>query len=94
MSYYVTKYALTSGLIILSDEDVQVFNDNPELLKAKWQNKKGEKYTDYFHKPDWHTSREDAKLRIIEMINKKVLSLEKQKQKLLSIDVDSMLDKN
>ena len=87
MKYYITKYVLTSGLLILTDEQVKVCSDS--MISTEVENHKN-----YFHKPYWHTSQKDAKGHVLDMINKKLISLEKQKQKLLSMDVDAMLDEN
>jgi hypothetical protein len=87
MKYYITKYALTSGLLILTDEQVNVCSDS--MISTEVENHKN-----YFHKPYWHTSREDAKAHFLYMIEKKLISLEKQTQELLCMHVAAMLDEN
>lgn len=67
---FVTKYALTKTGVF--EKIVYVHDDIPTMV------------TDvsnplaHYHKPDWHETELAARQRVIEMINKKLLSIEKQ----------------
>jgi hypothetical protein len=73
---WITKYALTSGVI---ETDARVCEEtNGIMIEAKPYG--------YFHKPDWHDNKVSAEDRVCDMINKQLASLEKQLDKLRKLD--------
>jgi len=78
--YYITKYALTSGVILVEGE------------KTSWDKVIRVKNTCY-HRPDWHTSWDLAKIQIQKMKDAKIKSLIKQLDKLDKLNVDDLKPK-
>lgn len=75
MKIWVTKYALSAG--------IQEY-DSAEPCKArdgKMVKVMNGQYTQFFHKPDWHSDRETALVRAETMRIKKIESLEKSLKK-------------
>jgi hypothetical protein len=72
---YVTKYALTKGIIVVE----LIKGDDERMVTVKW--KEGG-YPAYFHKPDWHLTREEAVSRAKAMKANKLESLKEQIKKL------------
>lgn len=72
---FITKYALSSGII-------QVANAEVDGNMVSWRNPDG--WPQYAHSEgkDWHRSMDAARLRAMEMRNKKIKSLEQQIKKL------------
>ena len=83
-TYYVTKYALTKGIIEVSGEV-----NNQKYLRAKWHYEwpYGLNGVAYFHPRDWHESLDDAQERADEMLEKKLASLDRQIRKMKSTSV-------
>lgn len=75
MKIWITKYALTKG-IMEKDFDGPV-SDNPSMAQVKLETCKA-----YFFKPDWHTTENAALERAIQMRDEAVISLEKRVKKL------------
>ena len=78
---WVTKYALTKGIIeaeaiITSDDSVSIMDFNSELSMP------------WFYKGSWHRTKEDAVKRAEEMRKKKIESLKKQIEKLEKLKFD------
>lgn len=74
MRVWITKYALTKGIIEAearlgseSDKMIAIIGASPPM---------------YFHAPDWHTSEEAARARVSAMIVAKRSSLQKQLKRL------------
>jgi hypothetical protein len=69
MKVYITKYALTQGIITSDVVDVgdNIVYDNRGT---------------YYHKPDWHESMDEAIQRAEAMRQAKIKSLQKQIKKL------------
>lgn len=69
MKVYITKYALTSGIIVT---DAEILTDGMIRTEEKWNR--------YFHGEgrDWHRTFEGAQKRAEEMRVKKIASLKKQ----------------
>lgn len=75
MKVWITKYALTKGIIeadakLTSSNSVSIMELNTDL-KMHW-----------FYKGDWHSDKESAIKKAEEMRQKKIESLKKQIQKL------------
>lgn len=73
MKVWITKYALTQG--IYSYGYATVCNATGTMIEVV--NKTGFGHN-YYHKPDWHETEEEAIARAEEMRLKKIKSLEKQ----------------
>lgn len=76
MKIWITKYALTKGILVV---DADVSSEYPDMVS--W----GEGDTcNHAHGEgrDWHWTQESAKARAGEMIDKKIISLEKSIAKL------------
>ncbi|MCL1655458.1 hypothetical protein M2T79_02535 [Elizabethkingia miricola] len=74
---YVTKYALTKG--ILEMECLLVSNN---MIKTT------NKYSQYFHLNEWFLSKEDAIKKAEQMRDKKLESLNKQVNKLTKLNFE------
>lgn len=76
MKIYVTKYALTQGILFFNDAEVcTTANEDMVSVSGQYGNQ-------YFHKPDWHLTIEEANVRAIAMVAAKRRSIEKQLRKL------------
>jgi hypothetical protein len=80
MKVYVTKYALTSGII---ETEARVCAS----VSGKMIETQGG-YKQYFHKPDWYETKEEAVKRAELMRDKKIAALTKQIQKLQKMSFD------
>lgn len=69
MKIYVTKYALTQGIVEHEAEE----SNGMAVVKATRLS-----YAQYFHNKEWHTTKEAAIEKAQEMQLKKILSLQKQ----------------
>lgn len=67
---YITKYALTAGLI-----EAQVKKIDARMVTVKSLPRCGLNGESYFHKPDWYATKAEALVRVSEMIKKKEKSL-------------------
>ena len=79
--YYITKYALSKGVIILDAEKTGI-----EGMIRGCQNQ-------YFHSPDWHESWAEARLQIQKMRVAKIKSLKRQLDKLEAMSIDALRPK-
>lgn len=78
MKFYITKYALTKGIIEAHGE---ITTTSPEMCIVTIQS--GHRaYEDYFNVPDWHLMQEDAICRAEIMRDSKLKSLKKQIERL------------
>jgi len=78
MKVYITKYALTKG--ILEKEEAEVCKDTSlDMISVH------SRYTEYYHKPDWHESKEEAIEQAEKMRERKIKNLEKQINKLKNL---------
>lgn len=75
MRVYVTKYALTEGILTMEAELCHVGT----MIEVK---PKSNGFTQYFHNREWYTDLEAAKARAEEMRQNKIKSVKKQLQKL------------
>lgn len=83
MSYYVTKYALSVGVLVVSGE---VSTISPEMLCYRV---KGGRYDQYAHGKDWHATLEAALADAERRRVRKIESLKKSIQKLERLDFAS-----
>jgi hypothetical protein len=77
---WVTKYALTSGVIVA---EADISHD-----MATFRTEGG--FTVHFHGEDWHASKESAEVRFMKMIEAKRKSLQKQIKKLDALEAAGM----
>ena len=72
MKVWITKYALTDGII---EEEAKLCSE--DMIKVEGR------YFSYFHSEgkEWHRTEEAAKARAEEMRKKKIASLQKQLKK-------------
>lgn len=73
MKVYITKYALTSGVV---EMEVKLASGDPTMVTGF------ESFLDCFHKPDWHETKEEANARVQVMLDAKIKSVKKQLAKL------------
>lgn len=74
MKFYITKYALTQGILEKEGELVDSIQKGQQFLKCKNH--------EYYHGDDFHDNRGDAIIKANVMVNKKIASLIKQINKL------------
>ena len=82
MKYYITKYALTSGVMFLEGEKTN-FDD---MIRTREHN-------NCYHRPDWHESWAEARLQIQKMRVAKIKSLKRQLDKLEAMSIDALRPK-
>jgi hypothetical protein len=82
MKFWITKYALTSGIFEAEGEICE--SVNIDMIKV---NRGGRRYDETFHGEgkDWHKSVESANYRAMAMRDAKIISLEKQINKLKNL---------
>ena len=76
MKVYITKYALTRGIL---ETDGATVEGIPSMAETNFG---------YFHGDDWHETKEEAIKRAEEMRTKKIASLRKQIEKLEALKFD------
>jgi hypothetical protein len=74
MKIYITKYALTEGIIKI-DADLVPGSTNMVFVK-------GANYDCYYHRDEWHKTRAEANQRAETMRQRKIVSVKKQLEKL------------
>lgn len=72
MKVYITKYALTTGII-----EKEVTQDSRTMVTVK-----SDRWSAPFHKPFWHETKEEAIKHCEELRIKKLQSLDKQIKKI------------
>jgi hypothetical protein len=75
MKIWITKYILTKGILV----------EEAELTEFSNMVKTAGRYAQFYHKGEWYTTEEEAKLRALEIIGAKLKSLEKQRKKLVEL---------
>lgn len=80
MKVWITKYALTQGILEREAERTR-FDD---MISVKTPNS----FTQYFHKDEWFADKQDAIKKAEAMRDAKIKSLDKAKQKILKIKFD------
>lgn len=78
---WVTKYALSQGIFEADAQHCQSVSERMICIPAT-----GDTLAQHYHKPDWHTSREEAVAHARAMRDKKIVSLEKQLKKLRGME--------
>lgn len=76
MKAWITKYALTSGILEMEGEVVEKFTS---MFRS---NIDAGEFQQFFHKPYWHPSREAAVVHANELKERKIKSIEKSLSKL------------
>lgn len=79
---YVTKYALSTGIIVISD--VEWCTDISEQMVS--YKLRDNNITQILHSPDWHRTPETALARAEEMRQAKIKSIKKQLTKLEKLE--------
>lgn len=74
MKFYITKYALTQGIIVRCGDVQPTRTDVIHTINGV--------YNEYFHKPFWHVRKEDAIEHAEKMRDSKLKSLAKQIERL------------
>ena len=82
---FITKFALTRGIVEIAAKDVTRFPHDPALLRS---GKDG--YVYLYHKPEWHDTRDEAVTRAEQMRKQEIASLEKKLKKLKDIAIDEI----
>lgn len=76
MNVWISKYALTKGIyeveVNTTDSEYMIVDKNKPIR--------------FYHKNEWHKTKEDAIKRAIELRDKKIKSLEKQIDKLKNME--------
>ena len=72
MKVYITKYALTHGIMEEEAEEV-----SQKMIRVRSRN-----YDSFFHGNEWHTSKKQAIAQAEKMRTKRIISLEKSIEKL------------
>lgn len=80
MRVYVTKYALTEGILTMEAQPCQVVT----MIEVK---PKDNGFTQYFHNREWHTDLEEAKARAEEMRQNKIKNLKKQLKRMETMEI-------
>lgn len=80
MKVWITKYALTEGVLVF---DGSVSESYPTMVTIR---RSPAHYWETFHGNDWHTTWEAALERAEQMRAAKLLSLEKQRKKLMTLE--------
>lgn len=83
---YITKYALTEGII---EREAEVCTAvNPDMIQVELPVTSGFAHTQHFHKGDWFSTREEAVSKALDMRARKIKSLHKQISKLEGMRFD------
>lgn len=77
MKIYITKHALTQGIVEAEGEQIE---DTPKMVKVLPRT--NSHYSYYLFKPHWHENKEEAVAQAEKMRLAKIKSLEKQIKKL------------
>ena len=77
MKVWITKYALTQGILEKEAEICSTVPDNTMIKTV------GSKYPEYYHGSDWHYTNEEAVAKAEKMRRNKIESLRKQIKKLV-----------
>lgn len=80
---WVTKYALTKGIIKYMARVPHNPNDRMIVVERDYNDPLS--CTQYFHTPDWHLSREEAVARAEKVRQAKIKALEKNIQQLKNL---------
>jgi hypothetical protein len=78
---WVTKYAFTKGILVYGDAE-HCLSISDKMISVRRN-----EFTTCHHKPDWHTSEEEAVAAVEKMRQKKIAGLKKQITKLEKMEV-------
>lgn len=81
MKVWITKYALSSGVV---EAELVSQDAHDGYVAVKWTRGMNGRAT--FHRGEWHRTESDARTRIVEMIAAKRKSLAKQATKLEKLE--------
>jgi len=82
-SYYVTKWALTRGI-------VEIPSSCAEIVDVVYLSYREKSYPMFVGKPHWHETLEDAYAEVRKMTERKLASLVKQIDRMKRFDVRSI----
>lgn len=88
MNFYVTKYALTSGLMTFESIDYEV-KSGTNMLRPKAHVPFGFRHFFHVEGKEWHRTEEAAIARAEEMRVAKIASLKRQMAKLEKLDFNA-----
>lgn len=83
MKAFITKYALTQGIL---EKEVEKSNFSENMVTAKNNS------IEHYHKPYWHETKEEAINHANEMKNKRILALRRRIKKLEKINFSLKID--
>lgn len=86
MKVYITKYALTTGIM------VKEVNLNSNISDKMVTEIKATGYLNSYHKPYWHENKNEALEHCELLRKKKIFALKKQMTKLEQIDFSKQLE--
>jgi len=75
MKVYITKYALTKGILIKESE---ISSNTDDMIRVNG--------LEFYHKPEWHLNEKDAIQQAEKMRSIKISSLEKQLEKIKKLN--------
>ncbi len=77
---WITKYALTKG-VFTAVNVVQGVGTSDRMITVSVKSGR-HMATEYFHKPQWHTTEEDARAQVQKMVNAALKAIKKKVAKL------------
>lgn len=80
MKFFITKYAMTKG-IIEADGERCTSSGSPDMIAVGPKNI----LRQYYHREDWHRTRESAVKRANEMRSAKLKSIDKQRKRIAAL---------
>jgi hypothetical protein len=80
MKVWITKYALTKGIL---EKDADSSSVSKEMIKVR-----DDKYTEYYHGQDWHLNKENAIIRAEKMRKGKLDSLKREIERIQNVKFD------
>lgn len=80
MKVFITKYAMTKGIIEMDGERCTSFG-SPDMIVVGVKNG----FQQFYHGEDWHRSRESAVKRANEMQSAKLASIDKQRKRIATL---------
>jgi len=82
---WITKYALTKGVYTAENVTHSVNDSSGQMIVIHYKTPGGYIATQYFHKPHWHTTEDEARAQVQKMAEAAVRSLMKKKAKLVTL---------
>lgn len=85
MSVWITKLALTKGIVEVKEEDVTRFTerDGPGMERGIRLDVGG--YVQLYDKPDWHDTKKEARARAEQMRRQRIVFLAKELDRLKAL---------